>query len=151
MITIPVDELPNSPARKRRKSRALADGELEHDQQRAVIAWADDMAAAGIVPDLSRLFAIPNGGQRSKAAAGKLKAEGLRAGVPDLCLPISRGGYLSLWIEMKAGDNVCSDEQEDWQTWLVRRGHFVVTCWSADQAIDTLTEYLDGKHVRTTK
>ena len=32
------------------------------------------------------LFAVPNGGARSKATAGKLKAEGVVAGVADLIL-----------------------------------------------------------------
>jgi len=73
--------------------------EFEHDEQVTVIEWADNHTRQ--FKELAWLFAIPNGGHRSKAQAGKLKAEGVRAGVADLCLPIARRGYNALYIEMK--------------------------------------------------
>lgn len=48
----------------------------EHDQQVAVVEWYD----LNGIP----VFAIPNGGIRHKRTAAMLKAEGVKAGVPDL-------------------------------------------------------------------
>lgn len=44
-------------------------------------------------PELELLHHIPNGGKRDKKTAEKLKAEGVKAGVPDICLPVARKGY----------------------------------------------------------
>jgi hypothetical protein len=68
------------------------------------------------------LFAIPNGGARHKAIAGKLRAEGVRAGVPDICLPVPRGEYHGLFIELKRpkGGHV-SEEQEAWISEVIWR------------------------------
>jgi hypothetical protein len=61
-----------------------------------------------------RIFAIPNGGARSKATAGRLKAEGVASGVPDLCIPAWR-----LWVEMKrTKGGSLSPEQKDWIAYL---------------------------------
>ena len=60
----------------------------EHHEQCALFAWLRLQW-----PDLDRVsFAIPNGGHRHKAVAGKLKAEGVKAGVPDIFIayPIAR-------------------------------------------------------------
>lgn len=72
-------------------------------------------------PDV-RIFAIPNGGARSPATAGRLKAEGVSAGVPDLFVPA-----MNLWIEMKRqkGGSV-SAEQKDWAEYLRGLGYEVI-------------------------
>lgn len=77
----------------------MAISEHEHNEQVTVIEWADSKLKQ--FPELAWLFSIPNGGQRGKAQAGKLKAEGVKRGVADLCLPVSRMGYNALYIEMK--------------------------------------------------
>jgi hypothetical protein len=57
---------------------------------------------------LEWMHAIPNGGtrggdKRSASIAGaNMKAEGAKAGVSDLHLPVARQGYQSFYIEMKA-------------------------------------------------
>ena len=66
----------------------------EHESQVAVINWC--RMARKDYPEAQRIFAIPNGGARHVAVAIKLKAEGVRQGVPDLCLPVPRG-HLCLW------------------------------------------------------
>ncbi|MBC3486703.1 VRR-NUC domain-containing protein [Pseudomonas sp. SWRI50] len=48
------------------------------------------------------IYHVPNGGHRIKAVAAKLKGQGVKAGVPDLVLPMARGGYFGLYIEFKA-------------------------------------------------
>lgn len=52
-------------------------------------------------PELERLYHIPNGGKRYATTAKRLKAEGVKAGVPDLCLPVPRGAYHGLQILSK--------------------------------------------------
>ena len=57
------------------------------------------------------LIAIPNGGKRNPREAGRLKAQGVKAGVSDLLLPFSSQGAHGLWIEMKAGRNKLTPNQ----------------------------------------
>lgn len=71
----------------------------ESVEQQCLFRWAE--FASGKYPELRLMYHIPNGGARSKATAGRLKAEGVKAGVPDICLPVSRDGYHGLYIELK--------------------------------------------------
>ena len=66
----------------------------EAAEQEAVIAWCGWMEKQH--PELKLLFHIPNGGSRNKAEAANLKAQGVKPGVPDLCLPVARCGYHGL-------------------------------------------------------
>lgn len=78
-----------------------------------------------------RLFAIPNGGLRSKAVAMKLKIEGVSLGVPDLFVP-----SLKLFIEMKkAKGGVVSPEQKQWIEYLTDCGYTAVVCRGKDEAV----------------
>jgi hypothetical protein len=95
-------------------------------------------------PELALLFAIPNGGKRDKITAAKLKAEGVKAGVPDLMLPVARGGYHGLFIELKVGDNRPSQLQRDWIARLQGQGYYCAVCWDWTQAVEMFLSYLDG-------
>ena len=66
----------------------------ESQEQQALFEWAE--LSKRCFPELELLFHVPNGGARSKATAGRLKAEGVKPGVPDLCLPVPRGAYHGL-------------------------------------------------------
>lgn len=113
----------------------------EHDEQVAVFSWAAHAQARYV--ELAMLYAIPNGGHRHKAVAGKLKAEGVKSGVPDICLPVARGGYHGLYIEIKrVKGGKTSSEQKWWHNMLQRAGYHVVVCKGADDAINCLVEYL---------
>jgi hypothetical protein len=117
-------------------------------EQRALIDWArlqaipaaHDVEPGAKVADY--LFAIPNGGARSKVEAGIMKAEGVKPGVHDLQLPLARGIHLGLWIEMKFGDNKLSEHQIEWQARMVLAGWKCLVCWSALEAIDAIKAYL---------
>ena len=65
-------------------------------------------------PELALLYHIPNGGKRDAKTATILKRQGVKAGVPDLHLPVARGGYHGLYIELKVGDNTTTKKQKDW-------------------------------------
>ena len=68
----------------------------EEREQIAIFKWAE------MQKGLSLLHHIPNGGKRGKVEAARLKAAGVKAGIPDICLPIPRNGYGALYIELKA-------------------------------------------------
>jgi len=113
----------------------------EHEEQVALFQWAEANEAQ--YAELALLFAVPNGGYRPMATAAQLKAEGVRAGVPDVCLPVARGRFHSLWIEMKRKPNTTSDAQRAWLDALRRYGHCAVVCWSANEAINSIISYLE--------
>ena len=71
----------------------------EHEEQVAVCTWA--RAMQGRFPALGVLFAVPNGARTSFSVAKRLKAEGVQAGIPDLCLPVARKGFHACYVELK--------------------------------------------------
>ena len=71
-----------------------------------------------------------------------LKQKGVRSGVPDVCVPIPSGMYPGLYIEFKVRPNVLSDTQKAFIKTLLNLGFLVVVAWSADEAIQIVTEYL---------
>lgn len=97
----------------------------------------------GKYPELELAFHIPNGGKRNAREAANLKRQGVKAGVPDICLPVARGGYHGMYIELKVGKNKQTEKQKDWQKKLNRQGYLSVVCYGWQQAAQTLTEYLD--------
>jgi VRR-NUC domain. len=98
-------------------------------------------------PELALLFAVPNGGDRNVIVASKLKAEGVKAGVPDLCLPIPRGPYHGLWIEMKKiKGSRTSKVQKGWIQALRGQGYAAEVAKGADEAWNIIVEYLQQGH-----
>lgn len=74
--------------------------------------------------------------------AVKLKQMGVKAGVSDLCLPYPKGIYCGLYIEMKFGDNRQQVSQKEFLKDMAEAGHFVATCYSAEEAIEVIKKYL---------
>ncbi len=93
-------------------------------------------------PDLELLYAVPNGGDRRKATAGKMKAEGQRAGVPDYALPVSRGAFHGLYIELKTPTGAPSREQRRWLQRLREQGYRAEVCHGWRAAWTVLCDYL---------
>lgn len=112
----------------------------EHRAQVAVMTYAT--LARAEFPELALLFAIPNGGARNVIVARKLKAEGVKPGVPDLFLPVPRGSWHGLFIEMKAEGGRLSDLQEQWRVGLQQQGYRVAVCYGSHAALDVLQAYL---------
>lgn len=121
----------------------------EHEIQAVIVSWADQ--AAAIPPAVSRgglgklalLYAIPNGGRRDAITGARLKSEGVRAGMPDLHLPVARGPALSLYLEIKTPAGRLSDPQRRLLPRLASEGHLVAVCRSSRAAIDLLLGYLE--------
>ena len=112
----------------------------EHREQAALFEWA--RYAGGRYPELALLFAVPNGGRRDAVTGARLKAEGVKAGVPDIILPVARGGYHGLFIELKAGKNTATAEQRGWLAALAAQGYRAAVCRGAAEAMALLEEYL---------
>jgi len=91
------------------------------------------------------LVAIPNGGLRSKAVAAKLKAEGVKAGYPDMALNVPRGPYHGLFIELKSEKGRVSPLQSEWLTKLNAYGNLAVTAYGWIEAKQHLENYLDER------
>ena len=111
----------------------------EDQEQAALVRWFQEK-----YPRIkNRLFAIPNGAHKSRYAASRFMATGLRAGVPDLFLPVPRGQYHGLFIELKrVTGGVVSDRQRDWLNYLNSAGYLAVVCRGCEEAKMTITEYM---------
>lgn len=77
----------------------------ESGHQEALFNWAGYNMQR--MPELEYLHHVPNGGKRDKATAIALKRQGVKAGVPDVVLPVPRGEYHGLYIELndRKGDS----------------------------------------------
>ena len=129
----------------------LATG-LESGEQKALLCWC--ALNASQYPQLKWLFHIPNGGLRSKATAANMRAMGVKSGVPDLCLPIKRGPWSGLYIELKKIDlkpvgkrkrKATSDEQDAWIKHLKLQGYGAMVCYGWEEARSALVQYLEWK------
>lgn len=113
----------------------------EGQEQQAIMQWAEWMKNE--YPELALLHHIPNGGKRDKVTAAILKREGVKSGVPDLCLPVPRGGFHGLYIELKAGKNIPTPSQSWWIEQLSAQGYWATWCVGADEAIHIIKKYLE--------
>ena len=84
---------------------------IEAQEQKALFTWAE--LSLGKYPDLKWMYHIPNEGKRSKSNGAELVRQGLKKGVPDICLPVPRGKYHGLYIEMKRiGETLREDKKK---------------------------------------
>lgn len=113
----------------------------EAEEQIALFDWA--RLASGTLQELKLLYHIPNGGSRNRLEAIHLKQQGVRSGVPDLCLPVPRGGYGALYIELKRqkGGHL-EPKQREWLDALNAAGNLAVLCRGWMEAKATLEMYL---------
>ena len=111
----------------------------EHDEQYKLFLWTRYR------PELRWMFAIPNGGYRTKATAGKMVAEGVKRGVPDLMLPLPTDKFHGLFIEMKFGKNKMTPEQQEFFDYATQQGYLCKVAYSAEEAIEIIDEYLGSE------
>lgn len=119
-------------------------GPCEEIEQTCLFRWA--ALESGAHPELALLHAIPNGGKRSKSEAARMKAAGVKPGVPDMFLPVAREGCHGLYIELKRRDGGrVSTEQTAWMEALARQGYKTALCHGWDAAREEIQRYLGGK------
>lgn len=110
---------------------------IKPSEYKIQVALLDYLAIAGR-RDL-HWFAIPNQSNRHIRNATKMKAEGMRAGSPDLCflLPEGRVG----WLEMKTRTGSLSPAQKQFRDRALSLGHFWAMARSVDEALPHLTTW----------
>ena len=112
----------------------------EHAEQVVLFNW---VAAYELrYPELGLLYAIPNAAKRSWRLAMRMKSEGLKAGIPDTCLPIPRSVWHGAYCELKVGKNKPTPEQTHWLEALSRQGYATCVAYGAREAIRFYAEYL---------
>lgn len=116
--------------------------QYEAADQETLFQWA--ALNDNTYPELSLLYHIPNGGSRNKIEAANLKRQGVKAGVPDICLPVARGKYHGLYIELKHGKNKLSDNQKIWLKRLQNQGYLAICCYGWEEAARAIEKYLKG-------
>jgi len=126
----------------------------EHQEQCALIEWC--RLHENVYPMLKWIYAVPNGARTSISVAKRLKAEGLKASVPDICLPYPR--YTTwvnhenaiekdckahgIYIEMKVKGGSVKKHQQEWIDYLNTAGYVCKVAWSQEEAIEIIKEYL---------
>ena len=76
--------------------------------------------------------------------AARMKAQGLLAGVSDLCLPVAKHGYNVLFIELKKPGGKLTTSQKTWGQLITEHGGLFVVCCGWEAARDLLVWYIDG-------
>lgn len=161
----------------------LAKPGTEHAHQRALFAWAAIAADYGFdyaddelaydhrtrsalsakywsreYPELKYMFAIHNQGHGDVIRGGRARAEGVKAGVPDIMLPVvHRSPFMmpcaGLFIELKRPKTVkrqgiAADKQFEWHAYLNDAGYIAVICYGWEHATHTIRNYMEGKLTR---
>lgn len=112
----------------------------EATEQEDVVSWC--LHHERMYPELKWIHHCPNGGSRQKGEASRLKAQGVKAGVPDLHLPIPKGSYVGLYIEMKYDKGRLEAVQKEWLKAMADAGHFACVCYGYDYAVKVIEDYV---------
>ena len=116
----------------------------EADEQKLLFQWSEWYA--GQHPEVRLMFHIPNGGSRNPIEGKHLKEQGVKAGVPDILLPVARHGAHGLFIEMKRSKGgVLSRFQSEMLTDLMLNGYRCAVCHGYEEAKQVIEEYLKGE------
>lgn len=113
----------------------------EDQEQALLFEWA--ALREGRWPELRLMYHVPNEGKRGMAAAMQQKRMGLKSGVPDICLPVARGGYHGLYIELKrARGGRLTQPQRAWLAALAGQGYRAIRCDGWSEAAQAIERYL---------
>ena len=116
---------------------------LEHDIQAGFFQWVDMMAAWD--KRYLNIAATPNAGRRSIGAANYYRAEGLRAGFPDVTVAWPAHGHPGLYLEFKRPGETLKRNQVEWRDRLVRAGYIYCVVFSVTGAKSIVEKYFGGK------
>lgn len=112
----------------------------EGQEQQALFDWAQRME--GRYPELKLMYHVPNGGKRDKVTAAILKREGVKSGVPDICLPVPKGRFHGLYIELKRAGGKTTKKQDEWLEALEMQGYRTHVCVGWQSASNAILNYL---------
>ena len=115
----------------------------EAQEQAALFQWAK--MNEGKLAVLRLMFAVPNGATRKGGAieGAHLKAQGVRAGAPNVCLPTPSGPYHGLFIELRAKNGRVQESQTEWLNALNKQGYRAVVCYGFETAKLEIIKYLE--------
>ena len=116
----------------------------EHQIQSALISWWAIQHKKYRLPEFA-LFAIPNGSKRNPVTGAILKREGVRKGITDLMLATPNKHHAGLFIEMKAGANKPSKEQNEFLGHALTVGYQAAVCYDWVEASNIIHEYLEAR------
>ena len=119
---------------------------IESKHQNAVIRWSQQPEIRSRWPELKLLYHIKNETTEGAKQVGIDRAMGVKKGVPDLHLPVARGQYHGLYIEMKAEKGRTNMEQEWWGHQLLEQGYMWEVCHGWQSAVRVLEWYLGLGH-----
>jgi len=114
----------------------------ESQHQMAVIKWSQQPSVRRQWPELALLYHIKNETTEGPKAVMIGRKMGVKKGVPDLCLPVPRGQYHGLYLEMKTETGRASIEQKWWGEQLAGQGYFWEVCHGWESAVRVLEWYL---------
>jgi hypothetical protein len=80
------------------------------------------------------------------AVGSKLKKMGVKKGVSDFFFACPKGEYHGLWLELKAGKNKATKEQQDFINLMTSVGYLAVCVTGCDTAISFIKEYFSLKN-----
>lgn len=106
-------------------------------------------AAHKPIPELKWLHAIANGGSRGDSEksrairGGQLKAEGVKKGVSDISLPVKRGEYSGLYVELKKEKGRPSKEQLDFGDFVKNQCFAFCVCVGWQEAAKQIQLYIE--------
>ncbi len=110
----------------------------EHDIQVSLMQWLKLKHPYAE----SLTYATPNAAKRTPRQGAYMKAEGLKAGVPDICMALPKGEYGGLYIELKKEGGRATVAQNEWLDRLSNAGNKAVLCVGFTEAANTIDEYL---------
>ena len=110
----------------------------EKDEQEKLFEWALYRT------DLKLMYHPVNEGRRTVQHTMALLRQGMKPGVPDICLPVARGKYHGLYIELKAKGGRPTPEQRQWQRDLLEEGYCAAICYGFDEARELIDWYMKG-------
>ena len=117
----------------------------EHQHQCEIFRWSLFKSNLKKWPELLLLNGSLNGVRLKIGQAVKAKKAGMKAGFPDINLPVARCGYHQLYIELKVGKNKMSEDQLWWKKQLEKQGNYHACCWGAEEAVEVIKKYLKGE------
>ena len=138
--TLPLDAYQRLLEKQEKDARRARPRHVESDLQKVCVAWF----RAQYPSHALMLFAVPNGGARSRTEAAIMKGEGVTAGVADLILLEPRGGYGALCIEMKTRDKSSGQRpsQKAWQEAAEKAGNKYVLCRGLKEFQEAVRSYM---------
>ena len=118
----------------------------EDIEQQTLIKWSQQPSIRKEFPELKLMFHIPNERKCDPREGKRLKLMGVKSGVPDLMLPVARGRYHGLFIELKSGNGRPTDNQIWWKKELEGQKYMSAICYGWVQASEVILQYLRGEY-----